>query len=142
MSDLRASYKLSGTLGSSQISLGQLGAPTNQKVWAWVKVAFKDTGTPIFIPCELRRNTTGGTLGAAKTWVKDNALDTETVQTTLKEYSVQPSNDGSIVQSKPVRSDRDHAFAVQLINGGEELDIWVNPASGTITYEVEVRIQE
>lgn len=143
MSALRATYKAALTFSATtQVSKFKFTAPTNQKVWVMFGIKMKGTGSGAYCPTELRRGTSGGTPNSAVTWVKQSGLDTETVQGTGQDYSVQPTNNGSIVQAEVIKDDRYFTFKPQLVNGGETLDLWMTPGSSAMTCDLVVDIEQ
>lgn len=145
MSGLRATYKTALTFAATAaVSKFQWASPTNQKCWVMIGIKMKGTGSGAYCPTELRRGTTigGGALSAAVTFVKQNGMDTETVQGSGKTYSSQPNNDGSIVQAEVIKDDRYFTFKPQLVNGGETLDLWMTPGSSAMTADLVVDVEQ
>jgi len=143
MSGLKATYPVALSFGStSQVAVFRVAAPTNQKVWVRVTPRLLGTGSGAFGKIELRRGTSGGTLSAAVTWVKVNGQDAETVQGAGYTYSVQPTNNGSVVKVANVKDDRFETLAPVLINGGETLDVWFTPLNSAMTGTLEVEIEQ
>lgn len=145
MANLNGIIRTTGnTPASGSFSFGRVTAPAGQKVWAWVKMLFKDTATsPAFHAIELRRAVTGGTLAGATPFVKVNAADPETIRTAFATWSAQPTHSsGNLLFGAGIRGDRAFAFQRVLLNQNETLDVITNGSPGVVPYELEISIEE
>lgn len=143
MALLRSTVTQAGTTGAvaTYQSLGRFTAPADQKVVVWPTIHFKDTGSAVFIQTELRRGMTGGTLGSAVTPVKANVADTEDIRSTFQPFSVNPTDNGSVVDRADVRSDRSYSFPPVTLNENETLDVVVTNANAK-AYVLVIKSEE
>lgn len=78
----------------------QVAAPADQHVMVKVTVHNRAAAGQPYNLVELRRGTTGGTLGSAITLSKIGIESTPSApRTTVKPFSAQPSNDGSVLEA-------------------------------------------
>lgn len=111
-------------------------APANTHTWLLFETFGKDaTGGGLMIIEIRERGTDDGTKSAAITAVNDDRIDTAAPLGSGYTYSVQPTNDGTMLRRATMRSDRSHAFAAFLMRAGKKYSVFITT---TTNFDVQV----
>jgi hypothetical protein len=143
MPDFRNTYQIATqSIATTTKAIFAWDIDTNQRPKIGLDIFCQDpTGASMVTVQIRRRGTDDGTKSAAITWVPDNKSFTETPKTAGYTFSVQPTNDGTVVRTLIVPSNQRCFISGWPCKGGEKYTAFVT-TTATVSVQGQAMVEE